>query len=109
MTNVRYDNIFEAMRLVLPEHRARMGQYEREQEANQRKKPVVSQERYAEFSLVIAEAVMEKAKIRITLFNKYGDECINGIPMMDRGRLRLATDEGVMEIPVKRVINVGHL
>ena len=109
MTSIRDGNIFEAMRLVIPEHRERMERYQQEVDAGLRQKPVISQSRYAEFSLTIAEAVMNKAKIRITLFNKNGDEFIEGIPIMDCGRLRLATDEGVLEIPVKQVVDVTNV
>ena len=74
MVVLRNGNIFEAMRLVLTEHRASIEQYESGLEANQRKQSVISQDRYAKFSLIIAEAVMNETRIRITLFNKYRDE-----------------------------------
>lgn len=108
MTHISDGNIFETMRLVLPEHRARMEEFQREREASERKLPVISQDRYVEFSVTIAEAIMNKDRIKVTLFGKYHDEHVEGIPIMDQG-LRLVTEQSVVEIPRKRVIDVVRL
>ncbi|TDY37157.1 YolD-like protein, partial [Alicyclobacillus sacchari] len=55
--NIRDGNIFEAMRLVLPEHRALMAQIQRER--TRRKRPALTEERLEEMQYTLSEAIRE--------------------------------------------------
>lgn len=101
-------NLYESMRLILPQHRQKMEEYERDINMAKRQQPLISEHQYAEFSQTISDAILNQSEIEVTLFKKSGDEVITGIPYMDRG-LCIQTDIGKERIPTERVTNVRPL
>lgn len=85
VTSVKDGNIFEVMHL---------------------KKPALSEEQCAVFSQTISEAVLDNSKVKITLYNRYGNTDLIGIPVLQNGGLRLAMDESVVTIPIDQIISI---
>lgn len=97
-------NIFEAMRLVLPEHRGVMKGWQSER--SMRNAPTLSDDEIQEMQYVISEAVENGSRIRLTLFGSFGDAVVEGIPVYD-GRLKMVTDcEDVQSVDLRRLIKV---
>lgn len=102
------DNIFEKMRIILPEHKRTTMQFQRELAAIKHNRPEISSDQYIEFSAIIAEAALDQTKIKVTLWNKYEDKTIVGIPLIDRG-LQIQTDDGIVTLDTKLVIGVTSI
>lgn len=96
-------NIFEAMRLVLPEHRAVMKKWQSERSL--RNPPTLSDDEFQEMQYTITEAVENGSRIRLTLFGASGDAVVEGIPVYD-GRLKMVTDRGAQVVDIRRLIKV---
>ncbi len=101
--NINEGNIFEAMRLVLPEHRGAMSEWKRQR--SKREPPVLSEDEIQDMQYILKEALENGSKVRLKLFGEYSDAVIEGVPFYD-GRLRAATDEGVLIVDVERLIAV---
>jgi hypothetical protein len=97
-------NIFEAMRLVLPEHRELMRQSE--QERTKRKQPILSEDEWSEMGYILEEALQYKYKIRVTIFDPSQHVVREGMPIIRNGDLCLQTDEGVHQVPVNQVVKI---
>lgn len=97
-------NIFEAMRLVLPEHRELMKRSGREE--SKRKQPVLSEDQQAEMEYILGEALRRKRKIRVTIFGAFQDMTREGVPFIKNGGLRLRADTGIVPIPVEKVTKI---
>ncbi len=108
MSELLDGKLYEKKRIILPQHRKVIEQYEHGLDASHRKQPTISNQQYAEFSVLISEAVLNQSRIQITLFNKHGDEYIIGVPYVDGG-LRIKTDEGTVEVPMKRVTDIRNI
>ena len=96
-------NIFEAMRLVLPEHRSIMADWN--QQRDQRTLLALSEDEARVIQYTLSEAMARGATVRLTLFGMHGDEVIEGVPIYD-GRLKITTVDGVTEVNVERLIGV---
>lgn len=101
--NINDGNIFEAMRLVLPEHRAVMKGWQRERSV--RKTPMLSEDEMENMQFTLSEAIENYARVRLTLFGAHGDTILEGVPVYD-GRLRIVSTEGVQLVDVRRLIRV---
>lgn len=101
--NINEGNIFEAMRLVLPEHRGIMKEWQRQRGA--RKPPVLSEDEVEQMRYILSEAIEECSRIRVTLFRTHGDTVLEGVPIFE-GQLRIATGLGVQSVDVERMIKV---
>jgi hypothetical protein len=97
-------NIFEAMRLVLPEHRELMRQSE--QERTKRKQPILSEDEWTEMGYILGEALQYQYKIRVTIFDPTQNVVREGVPVIKNGELRLQTDEGIYRVPMKKVVKI---
>ncbi|MFD2171110.1 YolD-like family protein [Tumebacillus lipolyticus] len=97
-------NIFEAMRLVLPEHREVM---KREAVAARRRKmPVVSEDAWSEMEYVLQEALEYQLPVAVSLFHPLEDRVLIGVPSTRNGGLFLQTAEGVDRIEMSKVLNI---
>ncbi|WP_206832762.1 YolD-like family protein [Alicyclobacillus fructus] len=90
--NIRDGNIFEAMRLVLPEHRELMAQIQRERA--KRKRPVLTEERLEEMQYALSEAVREGRAVRVTVFTPERDVVLVGHVTVRGRELRVSTAGG---------------
>jgi hypothetical protein len=97
-------NIFEAMRLVLPEHRELMKRFK--QQSNQRKLPLLSDDARDEMEYVLAEALRQGRTIRVTLFDPDEDVVWEGIPVLKDRQLHLQTADGIRRVPVQKVVKI---
>ncbi|WP_258112171.1 YolD-like family protein [Alicyclobacillus sp. SP_1] len=98
--NINEGNIFEAMRLVLPEHRRIMESWQCAR--SERIPPVLSEDELEQMQYTLSDALQTGSRVRLTMFHEYGDAVLEGVPMHD-GRLKIVTDDGV------RVVDVGRL
>lgn len=102
--NIRDGNIFEAMRLVLPEHRELMAKIQRERA--KRKRPVLAEERLDEMQYVLSEAIRERRAVRITVFTPERDVVLVGhVSVCDR-ELRVRTTDGEQVVRLDDVIEI---
>lgn len=108
MSELLDGNLFEKMRIILPEHRHLMENYEKEKEISKREHPIISEHQYAEFSKTISEAVLSQSEIQITLYKKGENEYVTGVPIVDH-KLRVLTGAGLITIQTNRVIDVCML
>ncbi|BCJ86741.1 YolD-like family protein [Effusibacillus dendaii] len=97
-------NIFEAMRLMLPEDRELMERSRRE--STRRRLPIISQDAWNEMAYILDEALHQKQPIRITLFEPHEDVIWEGIPVVKNGHLKLQTADGIRQIPLEKVIRM---
>ncbi|WP_304595886.1 YolD-like family protein [Alicyclobacillus sendaiensis] len=102
--NIRDGNIFEAMRLVLPEHRALMVHIQRERA--RRKRPAVTEERLEEMQYALSEAIREGRAVRVTVFTPERDVVLVGRVSVHGRELRVRTVNGVRVVDVRDVIGV---
>lgn len=96
------ENIFESMRLILPEHRMMMKRIEREQV--RQTQPVLSEDQYEEMQYAIAEAIENGVQIQMTLFGTYENKTIVGRPYIENGRLKMHTESGIEIVPLDKLI-----
>jgi hypothetical protein len=97
-------NIFEAMRLVLPEHRELME--ERRTLAQKRKQPMLSEDEWARMEYVVTECLEEASALKVTLFQPWRDIVLEGTPILVQDRLCLQTDQGVRELPIGKIVAI---
>ena len=102
MTDILDGNIFEAMRMILPEHRILMDQLDHF--AVPRKQPELTEDAWDEMRYTISEAIEQRQRARITLFGQREDTVIEGIPVIANGRLMLETKEGMRMLNAEKVI-----
>ncbi|GMA59439.1 hypothetical protein GCM10025858_39430 [Alicyclobacillus sacchari] len=102
--NIRDGNIFEAMRLVLPEHRALMAQIQRER--TRRKRPALTEERLEEMQYTLSEAIREGCAVRVTVFTPERDVVLMGYVSVCGRELRVQTCNGVRIVDVRDVVGV---
>ena len=104
--NIVSGNLFEAMRLVLPEHRTMMA--EREKAEQRKKQPMLSEDQKAEMHYRLTEALVNRQAIRVTLYAPYGEESYTGMPVL-KGSLYLRTEKGMMRLDLQRMIEITLL
>ncbi|WP_206832728.1 YolD-like family protein [Alicyclobacillus fructus] len=98
--NIRDGNIFEAMRMVLPEHRELMTQIQRMRA--KRKRPVLTEERLEEMQYVLREG----RTVRVTVFTPERDVVLVGRVSVRGRELRVCTAAGVHIVDVRDVVEV---
>ncbi|MFD2172441.1 YolD-like family protein [Tumebacillus lipolyticus] len=98
-------NIFEAMRLVLPEHREAMKRAA--VEAKKRSKPTLDEDAWQEIQYTLQEAMERQLPVAVTLFRPLEDEVLIGAPMMRSGSLWLHTEDGALPIDMRRVLKIA--
>lgn len=100
-------NLFEAMRLVLPEHRDKMKVVEKE--LQKRSKPKLSEDALREMADIFAECAANGQTVRITLFDEYEDDVWIGVPLIRNGRLFLQRGRELWPLPTERVVYIESL
>ena len=100
-------NIFEAMRLVLPEHRELMSDLEGLKRIRQR--PELVEDVVAEFEYMWREAWYGQSTLAITLFHSTSQQMICGIPLTYQKPLRLQTDQGCIMIQQEDILLIQRL
>lgn len=105
--NLTAGNIFEAMRLVLPEHRGLMGDLARLGRIRQR--PELMEDGAAEFEYLWREAWHGQFALAITLFGPEQEQVICGIPLTCQKPLRLQTDQGCIMVQQVDIIQIRRL
>ncbi|GMA59362.1 hypothetical protein GCM10025858_38650 [Alicyclobacillus sacchari] len=105
--NIRDGNIFEAMRLVLPEHRTLMAQIQRER--TRRKRPALTEERLEEMQYTLSEAIREGFAVRVTVFTPERDVVLVGRVSVYGRELRVRTVNGVRVVDVRNVVGVDTM
>ncbi|MHB1682177.1 MAG: YolD-like family protein [Bacilli bacterium] len=96
-------NIFETMRLVLPEHRDVMAAWERER--NRPESPTLSEDEIAHMHYILSEAIEIRARVRLLFFANEAVRVLEGVPTYD-GRLRIVNADGVFPVSFERLIRV---
>ncbi|MDB5085101.1 MAG: YolD [Bacilli bacterium] len=99
-------NIFEAMRLVLPEHRELMDRMKRE--SGKKEQPLLAQDELEEMQYLLSEALEGQVPLRATLFHPYGHQIVTGIPFVSAGQLFLQTADGKRSIPFDQLIRLAY-
>lgn len=97
-------NIFEAMRLVLPEHRGAMKRWN--QQRNIQKCPTLSNDEFEQMWFTVTEAIDTGRDVRITLFGEYGNTVWEGKPKAENGQLIIRTSEGVKRVITERLLKI---
>jgi hypothetical protein len=97
-------NIFEIMRLILPEHRMLTKKIEREQMLQTQ--PVLSEDQLAEMQHIIGEAIENGSQVRMTLFGTYENKTVVGHPVVENGRLKMRSVDGIEMIPMDKLLGV---
>jgi YolD-like protein len=97
-------NIFEAMRLVLPEHRAVMNWVTKEMA--KRERPILEEDEYNQMQYVLGEALAAHQRVRIQLFHPYEDVYLCGIPACKGNTLYLYTEGGQVVLPMHQIMSI---
>jgi hypothetical protein len=71
-------NIFEGMRIILPEHRDAMKRLETE--AKRQPRPVLDEQKLEEMSRVLADAIQDQRPITVTLYKPFGQYRVEIVP-----------------------------
>jgi C4-type Zn-finger protein len=71
-------NIFEGMRIILPEHREAMKRLETEEKRQPR--PVLDEQKIEEMSRVLADAIQDQRPITVTLNKPFGQDRVEIVP-----------------------------
>ena len=72
-------NIFEGMRMIIPEHREAMVEQGRQQKRVER--PILDQDKLEEMSRLLAEAILNPFAIKVSLYKPFGIETIHITPI----------------------------
>lgn len=97
-------NIFEAMRLVLPEHREAMKRAATEEK--KRSQPVVDEHAWSEMEYVLQEAMEQRLPVTVTLFHPLENQVLIGELVMRSGSLWLRTEAGTLPIDMRMVVRI---
>jgi sulfur transfer complex TusBCD TusB component (DsrH family) len=71
-------NIFEGMRMIIPEHRAAMLKLEQEKKRIER--PQLDQDKLELMSRLITEAIQDERCVTVTVYAPYGEKQIQMVP-----------------------------
>jgi len=96
-------NIFEGMRIILPEHKDKMSKIEHE---SKKKKPSLTEDEMAEMQYTLSEALQQELAVRILIHGPDGSKIIEGIPFMKGTKLLIETETGNKELTVKHIVKV---
>lgn len=100
---VRIDegNIFELMRLVLPEHREMMERMKKKMQVH--KIPVLAEDKMEQMQYTLQDALENEQPIRVTLYNPFEDEIHEGIPIMKGNKLYLSNGAGMLPLVIEEI------
>ncbi|GIM47707.1 hypothetical protein DNHGIG_32560 [Collibacillus ludicampi] len=101
-------NIFESMRIILPEHRATMRRLEKEAKGQPR--PVLDEQKIEEMSRVLTDAIQDSRPVKVTMYNPFGHELVVMVPEKIDSYAKTLTgkdlDGNVRYIPLTDLIDV---
>lgn len=98
-------NIFEAMRLVLPEHRAVMSFVAKQN--SKRERPVLAEDQMEEMQYILAEALEQQRKVRITFYHPYDDVTLEGWISSNGTSLMIHTPEDIsVKLSIMDIIGI---
>ena len=100
-------NIFEVMRMILPEHRLIMAEIE--DLGAPRKQSELTENAWDEMRYLINEAIEHHQRVRIMLFGRHKDTVIEGIPAIVCDRLVLNTREGMRAVVMDQVMKIEKI
>ena len=105
--NLSEGNIFEAMRLVLPEHRELMSDIEKMHQRT--KRPTLAEDVMIEFEYLWKEAWHHQLPLSIVLFDPMRERVVSGIPLTSQNPLRLRTEHGCIMIQQEDILRINRL
>lgn len=97
-------NIFEAMRLVLPEHRELMERMERD--VRRGKPPLLTEDHYEQMQYILSRALEEQIPIKVAVWMEYEQRVWMGVPERSGDKLRLRTKQGSVFIAFSDLLQV---
>jgi hypothetical protein len=100
-------NIFEAMRLVLPEHRAKMNDFEREM--HKAHPPTLAVDKQNDMHYVLEAAIANGRKVQVTLYGPDENCIVTGVPSIKGGKLFLTNRDGVHRLLTNQLIDVEEI
>lgn len=83
------DNIYEGMRMIMPEHRDMMNRIAHDEK--RRVRPILADDAIEEMGMILSEAVAEGKRIRVSVFDEWEDQVYEGVPVM-RGQVMYVED-----------------
>lgn len=89
--NILSGNIFEGMRLILPEHRAEMKRYENG--LTRRTMRQLSQHEWEDTSYIIGEAIESQTSVHMAIFGEYEDDVWIGVVEVYGNALCIVNEE----------------
>ncbi|MHB1627486.1 MAG: YolD-like family protein [Bacilli bacterium] len=98
-------NIFEAMRLVLPEHRGVMAAWMGER--SEPGYPALSEDEVANMHYILSQAIAHRTPVRLQLVEAGVYRLLEGVPVYD-GRLRVVNAEGDFPVLAERLLRVDE-
>lgn len=104
MTDILNGNLYEVMRMVLPEHRQLMNQCDLL--GAPRKQPELTDDAWDEIQYILSEAIEERQRVRIILFGQRKDTVMEGVPAIVNGRLVLESSDWTGTVECKKVMKV---
>ncbi len=104
---IQEGNIFEAMRLVLPEHRESMLHFERELRKLER--PCLEADKQSDMHYILTNALSTGRQIRITLFDPYEDDTREGVPIIKNGKLFLTKHGETWPIAREQIVDIEEI
>lgn len=99
-------NIFEAMRLVLPEHRELMERIARDRTRG--KQPILAEDQYEEMQRTLQQAIAEQTPICVTVWADYERRTHCGLPVWYGQTLRLTSEEGTQIIQLTAILHIQN-
>lgn len=97
-------NIFESMRLVLPEHREMMERMKRQMQIH--KAPNSTDDELQEMQYTLQEALEMKQQIRVTVYNLIENRVYEGTPTVKGNILYLSDEFGTLPLSMKEIIGI---
>lgn len=71
-----YNLVWESSRMMLPEHKEKLKQHQKELE--KRKKPLIDEQQLDIFSQILSDAMVNGINVKIEVFGPYTDRYVSG-------------------------------
>lgn len=98
------DNIYEGMRMIMPEHRDMMNRIARDEK--RRVRPILADDAIEEMGMILSEAVAEGKRISVTVFDEWENVSYKGVPVM-RGQVMYVDDgEGRHRVELSDIVDI---
>lgn len=100
-------NIFEALRLVLPEHRSVMSFVKNQR--SKRTRPILSEDKLDELQYTLQEAMDTGSKVSLTLYHPYEDVILQGTLSANGRTILISTGQQVIEVNLGNITDIQSL